>query len=120
MSSLRCTASTTVMANCSRFLCWPRRSSDGSRFAGADNARPEVIQVLHTTGVAGPQLVGHTAGVNAARWSPTEYLIATASWDGTVRLWSATGQEVRATRLVEEGSVEGVGWSPRGECLAAA
>ena len=107
------------MDNWSRYLYWPGWSSDGTRFTTASDDHPEVIEVLITDGTPGVALMGHTAGVNAARWSPVEDLVATGSWDGTLRLWSATGQLLRTVQLVEGGSVEGVGWSPDGERLAA-
>ena len=117
-------SSKIAMDNWSRYLWWPGWSADGARFTGAHDDRPEVIRVLHADGTSWAQLTGHTAGVNAARWSPAEAdlgvgVIATASWDGTLRLWSATGQLARIIPLVEEGSVEGVGWSSDGERLAA-
>jgi len=119
VSGLTSTGSSIVVANWSRFLWWPGWSSDGSRLTGADDDRPEVIRLFHADGVEVAQLTGHTAGVNAARWSPAEDLIATASWDGSLRLWSAAGQPVAITQLVEEGSMEGVGWSADGERVAA-
>jgi WD40 repeat protein len=113
-------SSKIAVGNWSRYLWWPGWSSDGTRFTGASDDRPEVVRVLTADGTPGALFTGHTAGVNAARWSPAEDLVATASWDGTLRLWSATGQLLRTIHLAEEGSVEGVGWSSDGERLAAA
>jgi WD40 repeat protein len=107
------------MENWSRYLYWPGWSSDGLRFTAASDDHPEAIRVLTASGTQSATLTGHTAGVNAARWSPTANLIATGSWDGTLRLWSANGQLLRTIQLIEDGSVEGVGWSSDGERLAA-
>ena len=63
-------------------------------------------------------LVGHSAAVMDVRWSPDESRLATASLDGTVRLWNPeTGQEV--ARFPCSGAMRSVDWSPDGTRLIA-
>ena len=67
---------------------------------------------------------GHTAGVSAVRWSPDGSRLASASGDGTARIWDgatgaclavlAGGHEPRAPGLND------VAWSPDGAHVASA
>jgi WD40 repeat protein len=61
----------------------------------------------------------HMDSINGIDFSPDGHTLATASWDGTARLWDTdTGQE-RAS-LDHEGVVESVAFSPDGRTLATA
>jgi WD40 repeat protein len=74
-------------------------------------------------------LVGHSAGVTRAVFSPpgTPWLAATASLDGTVRLWTGEGEKPGETangRVLGGGSTRSLGvlcaaFSPDGRRLAA-
>lgn len=64
-----------------------------------------------------PRLIGHTRGVNAAQWSPDGKWIATASLDGTARIWEAASGELVAA-LEHPGGVEDLAWSPNSTHLA--
>jgi WD40 repeat protein len=62
-------------------------------------------------------LTGHTGLVHCAAWSPDSQLLATASQDGSVRLWDRTGRLVRS--LPGASPVFSLAWSPDGSVLAA-
>jgi WD40 repeat protein len=62
--------------------------------------------------------IGHRADVTAVSWSPDGRLLATASSDGTAKVWEATnGRELRTLRS-HASVVHSVAWSPDGELLA--
>jgi WD40 repeat protein len=69
-------------------------------------------------------LRGHTYAVKSVAWSPDGQRLATASNDGSVRVWDAgSGRELRALRHEpprgEDVSVYSVVWSPDGKTLAS-
>ncbi|MEY2985433.1 MAG: hypothetical protein RLZZ568_2050 [Cyanobacteriota bacterium] len=64
-------------------------------------------------------LVGHQDGVTSVAISPNSDLIASASRDRTVRLWTPQGQFLRSL-TGHEGSVYQVAFAPDGQTLATA
>ena len=64
-------------------------------------------------------LVGHTDLVRAIRFSPDGERIATASIDGTVRIWDLDASE-RFVFREHEDAVHDVAWHPDGQRLASA
>jgi WD40 repeat protein len=65
------------------------------------------------------QLEGHQETVNSVSFSPDSQWIATASRDGTARLWDVQGKE-RVTLPGHTGDVYSVSFSPDGQIIATA
>jgi len=55
-------------------------------YAGSFDGNLYIFDVL--TGEIVQQLSGHKATIRDATWHPYEPLLATTSWDGSVRLWT--------------------------------
>ena len=62
---------------------------------------------------------GHSGDVTALAYSPDGALLATASWDKTVKLWDATTGEQRATLSGHSQPVSCLAFSPDGKILVS-
>jgi WD40 repeat protein len=65
------------------------------------------------------RLTGHNSGVYGVSFSPNGRMIATASADSTVKLWSENGKQQR-TLTGHTAGVNSVVWSPDGQTIATA
>jgi WD40 repeat protein len=63
---------------------------------------------------------GHTAPVTNIAFSPDGLHLASASQDGTVKVWEVTTGRLVADCLGHQGYATGVAFSPRGEVIASA
>ena len=63
-------------------------------------------------------LEGHTADINFVKFSPDGRILATASWDGEVKLWSVSDWELLGT--LHNNGVAAIDFTPDGKTLASA
>ena len=66
-------------------------------------------------------LLQHPSPVSSTVWHPTKRVLATASWDGKVRLWHLEGKHVPEAKIVAQydGYALGSSWDTKGEWLAS-
>ncbi len=103
-------------------------SDDSTTIAAVDDTS-SVIQLWDVeSGDPGPSLSGHepqnadfTLGVYGLAFNPAGTLLASASYDGTVRIWDVSeGTELAVLETSGEGGSGTIVWSPDGSQLASA
>ncbi len=95
-------------------------SPDGRFLALVNQISPKVQVCDATSGQRVLSLRGHRAGVWDVAYSPDGSRIATASHDGTLKLWNAANGKELQTLEGHTGPVWGVAYSPDGNRLASA
>ena len=92
-------------------LAW---TSDGNRLASVGQ---EMARVWDVSGTLVATLVGHAAAVSDVAWSPDDSVLATASDDGTVRLWKAEYGFVQPPTVLagHDVGLTGVAFNPSGD-----
>jgi GTPase SAR1 family protein len=73
---------------------------------------PRGLRLLHT-------LPGHEERINEIAWSPDGEMLASASFDGTIRIWNAQSGELLRTLKYHRSFAYSVAWSPDGQMLAS-
>ena len=96
-------------------------SRDGSRFFSSSESDMMIRCWNSDTGKrTGRPWTGHTSYIRSLSLSPDGSILASASWDDTVRFWDpATGDPI-GKRLQHNGPVTAVCFSPSGESVASA
>ncbi|PWN22657.1 WD40 repeat-like protein [Microstroma glucosiphilum] len=94
------------------------------------DAEGDVAMQTHTQPASGPgspldyshvyTLLGHTRAISSLSFSPDGTLLASASADKTVRIWSLRTGQLVETLKGHGGGISDVAWSPCGRYLATA
>jgi WD40 repeat protein len=94
-------------------------SSDG-RLLVTTQGNTALLRDGASGGAVGTPLAGHSGTINAAAFSPDAQMLATASDDGTVRVWSTlAGTESGLTLRGHDNRVWSVAFSPDGSRIAS-
>ncbi|MGB6045374.1 MAG: glycosyltransferase family 39 protein, partial [Pirellulales bacterium] len=85
----------------------------------AAQATPKLSSIVAPNVVLQNTLVGHESYVTGVAFSPDGQLLATSSYDNTVRLWDVVTGQLQQTYDGHEGYVRAVRFAPDGRVLAS-
>lgn len=107
---------------CGRYLASASALTQPLDIFSADDGAYGAVRIWNLEG--GGQLhailEGHSRGIFGLSWSPNSARLATASADGSVRLWQVDTMQQTATLTGHSGKVRAVAWNPDGTRLASA
>jgi WD40 repeat protein/serine/threonine protein kinase len=92
-------------------------AADGTILAGDGDG--SLFRFNGESGLQGPPMIGHSRGITSIASAADGPLIATASRDGTIRLWDATAGRQLGVLEGHQGTVTCVAVSPDGEVVSA-
>jgi WD40 repeat protein len=105
---------------------------DLARYGGVNQAGPKTVyaQVRDRAGnvsqtfsatirLIAPNLTGHTDAVSSVAFSPDGKLLASGSWDKTIKLWDVASGSLVRTLSGHTSGVRSVAFSPDGRLLAS-
>jgi WD40 repeat protein/DNA-binding SARP family transcriptional activator len=95
-------------------------SPDGERIAISTESAPIAVVVDISSGKTVFTLQGHTHTTKNVAWSPDGRWLATASDDGSARIWNGQTGELRFALLSHENTIQDLAWSPDGTRLVTA
>lgn len=64
-------------------------------------------------------LTGHTGPISSLSFSPTDGMLASGSWDKTVRLWDLFGRDTAPESFEHQSEILAVAWRPDGKYFVA-
>jgi WD40 repeat protein len=95
------------------------QNSDSSLIAGGEFYNG-IVHIWDIEGNRVAMFEGHGDGISALAWSPDDSFLASASPDGTIRIWDMVTMPSTPIQIIEKGDVytQSMAWSPDSKQLA--